>query len=364
MRILYDGSIYKMQVTGGVNRYFQNLIQRLPNRYTPIVTTTVMSDIHYPQHPNLELEYYHRFGLRPGRISYFLEPYYFRWIESQVRPDIWHPTYYNLLNQREFGQISQPIVITIYDTIHKIFADRFDPDGNQARMKDKAIAAAELILCISENTRKDLVKYYPHGEGKIKVTYLASELHKSLDIGALSPVKDPYFLYVGSRWFYKNTDTLLKAFQKVISVDKEIKLCFVGAEFNEEEKKQLADLNLTDSVILYNFLDDCALAQLYHGSIALVYPSLYEGFGLPPLEAMSCGTVAIASNISSIPEVVGDAALLFDPTSINDLAECMLFLFNHTSERDRLIEKGKQRAKLFSWEKTVAQTIEVYQSLL
>jgi glycosyltransferase involved in cell wall biosynthesis len=364
MRILYDGSIYKMQVTGGVNRYFQNLIQRLPDNYTPILTTTGISDIDRPQHPNLKIESYHRFGLRPGRISYFIEPYYFRWIEQRVNADLWHPTYYHLLNQREFSQISQPIAITIYDTIHEIFADRFDPEGMQAKRKDRAISAADLVLCISENTRQDVLKYHPHAAGKTKVVYLASNLQQSLVNGDRSPIDMPYFLYVGSRWFYKNTDTLLKAFAKVVSVYPNIKLCFVGSPFNDEEQKQLATLNLTDSVILCDRLDNRSLAQLYRASIALVYPSLYEGFGLPPLEAMSCETVAIASNISSIPEVVGDAALLFDPTSIEDLTDCMILLLDRPSERDRLKQKAKEQVKLFSWEKTVTQTINAYQSLI
>ena len=364
MRILYDGSIYKMQVMGGINRYFQNLIQRLPDCYTPILTTTGISDIDCPQHSNLKLKCYHRFGLHPGRISYFLEPYYFRWIEREIRPDLWHPTYYNLLSQREISNISRPIVITVHDTIHEIFADRLDPDRQQARIKNKAISAADLILCISENTHKDLLKYYPHVEKKVKVTHLASYLHENLVTGDPSPIADPYFLYVGSRWFYKNIETLLKAFAKIISVYKEIKLCFVGIGFNKQEQKQLDELNLTDAIVLHNCISDRALAQLYHNSIALVYPSLYEGFGLPPLEAMSCGTVAIASNVSSIPEVVGDAALLFEPTLVDELADLMLFLLDNPLERDRLIEKGKQRAKLFSWENTVNQTVKAYQSLL
>ncbi|WP_204103353.1 MULTISPECIES: glycosyltransferase family 1 protein [Spirulina sp. CCY15215] len=364
MRILYDGSIYKMQVTGGVNRYFQNLIQRLPDCYTPILTTTGISHIGCPQHSNLKLKCYHRFGLHPGRISYFIEPYYFRWIEGKVHPDLWHPTYYNLLNQREISQISRPIVITVHDTIHEIFADRLDPEGIQAQIKDKAIAAADTILCVSENTHQDLLKYYPHAEGKVKVTYLASELHQSLVLGDRTLIEQPYFLYVGSRWFYKNVETLLKAFKKVISVYKDIKLCLVSSAFSEQEKRELTELNLTDYLILYDHIDDRTLAQLYHKSIALVYPSLYEGFGLPPLEAMSCGTVAIASNVSSIPEIVGDAALLFKPTSVDELADSMIFLLENPLERERLIEKGKQQVKLFSWEKTVNQTINTYQSLL
>jgi glycosyltransferase involved in cell wall biosynthesis len=120
---------------------------------------------------------------------------------------------------------------------------------------------------------------------------------------------------------------------------------------------------LSDRIELYTYASDAHLAKLYRCSIAFVYPSLYEGFGIPTLEAMSCGTPVVASNCASIPEVVGDAGLMFNPKSVSDLTDIMLFLLDNPTERDRLISKGHQRAKTFSWDKTVAQTLEVYQSV-
>lgn len=109
-----------------------------------------------------------------------------------------------------------------------------------------------------------------------------------------------------------------------------------------------------------NYLSDRHLAKLYRCSLAFVYPSLYEGFGIPPLEAMSCGTPVIASNTSSIPEVVGDAGILFNPESSNDLADILVSLIDNSLECDRLIDKGFQRSKLFNWDLTVTQTLDVY----
>ena len=105
------------------------------------------------------------------------------------------------------------------------------------------------------------------------------------------------------------------------------------------------------------------LKKLYRESIALVYPSLYEGFGIPPLEAMSCETAVIASDVASIPEVVADAGLLFNPRSSDELTDCLLTLLDQPNERERLIAKGRERVRMFSWDKTVVKTVEIYRAV-
>jgi glycosyltransferase involved in cell wall biosynthesis len=248
--------------------------------------------------------------------------------------------------------------------IHELFAETMDPKGQVSEMKRKAILSAQSILCISENTKKDLLEVYPVPEEKVSVTHLASEINASLSHGSELVPSRPYYLYVGGRFGYKNFDGLLAAFAKAVSVRPEIVLCVVGSPFNETEEKLIADLKLTDHIEHYRHASDGHLSKLYRCSVAFVYPSLYEGFGIPPLEAMSCGTAVVASNCSSIPEVVGDAGLLFDPKSTTDLADILLLLLDNSVERDRLIDKGYERAKTFSWDKTAAQTINVYRSVV
>lgn len=363
MRILYDGEIYAMQSVGGINRYFANLVGKLPIDFLPTLTTCHPCKITYPDHPNLKTFFYKRFGFWPGRLSYWLEKHYFRSVASFNAFDIFHPTYYSLLTRQEVSQCRLPVVITVWDMIHEIFSEQIDPKGQLAEAKRKAILSAQAVICISENTKKDLLELYSLPQEKVTVTHLASEINLSLSHG-LEPVPpQPYYLYVGGRNGYKNFDSLLAAFAKAVSVRPEITLCVVGPPFSEAEKKVIADLSLTERVEHYGYSNDTHLAKLYRCSIAFVYPSLYEGFGIPPLEAMSCGTVAVTSNCSSIPEVVGDAGILFNPRSTSDLADILLFLLDNPLERDRLIAKGHQRAKLFSWDKTVAQTIKVYRSV-
>jgi glycosyltransferase involved in cell wall biosynthesis len=137
-------------------------------------------------------------------------------------------------------------------------------------------------------------------------------------------------------------------------------LCVVGSPFDLLEQRKIAEMNLDNHIQNFGYANDSHLAKLYRNCIAFVYPSLYEGFGIPPLEAMICQAPVIASNTSSIPEVVGDAGLLFDPSSITDLADRLLFILDNPTKRDHLISKGLEQAKKFSWDKTVKQTIKAY----
>jgi glycosyltransferase involved in cell wall biosynthesis len=363
MHIFYDGQIYTFQVAGGINRYFVNLIGRLPKKFTPALTICQSQDIMYPTHPNLKIFLCNRFGLRPRRVAFWLEKNYFKALASSDHFDVIHPTYYSLLTRQEIKECKYPVVLTVWDMIHELFSEQMDSDGKKAEEKRKAILAAQAIICISENTKKDLLERYSLPEDKVKVTYLASEIDASLSYGSELVPSRPYYLYVGSRLSYKNFDGLLAAFAKAVSVRPEIMLCTVGKPFNEAEEKLIADLKLNEHVENYGYASDTHLAKLYRCSLAFAYPSLYEGFGIPPLEAMSCGTAVVASNCSSIPEVVGDAGILFNPSSISDLADILLSLLDNPTERDRLIAKGYQRAKAFSWDKTVDQTLDVYRSV-
>ena len=367
MRILYDGQIYTMQTAGGINRYFANLISRLPHDWVPSITISPAfktTTINYPHHPNLKIAFNLKFRFRPSRIAYLIEQNYKRLI-SLISPfDVIHPTYYSLLKQQEISNCRSPIVLTVWDMINEIFPEQTDPSGQLAEEKRKALFAARAIICISENTKEDLLNRYPSLENNVTVTYLASEIDVNFSYGSESVPSRPYYLYVGSRVSYKNFGRLLLAFAKVATVQPEIALCVVGSPFNETEKQRITQLKLTDRIEHYDYTSDRHLAKLYRCSVAFVYPSLYEGFGIPPLEAMSCGTVVVASNCSSIPEVVGDASLLFDPKSTSDLADILLSLIDRPTDRDRWISKGYQRSQEFSWDKTVAQTIDVYKSVV
>jgi glycosyltransferase involved in cell wall biosynthesis len=362
MRVLYDGSIYAFQTVGGINRYFANIIKNLPPKFEPILTTRINHKLNYPKHPALKVFSFPFF--HPKIISGPLGELYFIAIEQLTKPDVIHPTYYFRLTGKSMSSRRCPLVLTVHDMIHEIYSDTMDHDGLIAHQKKEAILGSDAIICISENTKMDLMNRVKLPEDKITVIHSASEIDISISYGDEPIPDEPYFLHVGARGLYKNFYGLCIALAKIAKTKKKTQLCVVGPPFNSEELKTIVDLNLMNRIQYYGNVTDSHLAKLYRCSIAFVYPSLYEGFGIPLLEAMSCGTVVIGANASSIPEVVGDAAILFEPSDKDSLYESLSFVLKHPENRSHFISRGYERAKNFSWEKTVEKTAQVYRSLL
>jgi glycosyltransferase involved in cell wall biosynthesis len=359
MRVLYDGTIFNSQPYGGINRYFCNLISELPKDWTPLLTTCETYKERQPEHPNLKVNSC-QLGFRPRRISNWLRYNYFKLIYNSRNFDLVHPTYYSLLNADDLSHCPSPMVLTVWDMIHELFPAQIDPNGYEAAMKRKAILSAQAIICISENTKCDLLKFFDIPEENVHVTYLASDLDIQKSWGTETVPNQPYFLYVGRRHEYKNLKVVLKAMSKLITLHPDVQLCLVGLPLEAKELSYFDELKITSNVKYYGLSNDNQLAKLYRCSIAFIYPSLYEGFGIPPLEAMGCGTAVIASNASSIPEVVGNGGLLFNPYSEDELLDQMLFLLENPLKRESLIQKGIARNSQFQWGKTVEQTLEVY----
>jgi glycosyltransferase involved in cell wall biosynthesis len=179
-----------------------------------------------------------------------------------------------------------------------------------------------------------------------------SVLKKNYDINR------PYILYVGNRDGYKNFALLLDVFNSDFRNDYDL-ICFGGKKFSTKEESMIKELGIQKEV-KYVTGDDNLLYTLYKNAFCFVYPSLYEGFGIPPLEAMAAGCPVIASNSSSIPEVVGEAGLLFDPKSKESLTSSIYRLIHDENERSRLIQKGLLRTSKFSWDNTAKQTYDIY----
>ncbi|HLE63313.1 MAG TPA: glycosyltransferase family 1 protein [Pyrinomonadaceae bacterium] len=361
MRILYDGGASNERGAGGIKRYFANLIKRLPPDFEPHLTWCRPKDGTEPAHPQLRVHRFQRF--RPQRVSLKMEKLFFNRVQKVRHFDLAHPTYYTLLTQQEISHYRYPVVLTVWDMIHELFPE-LDSCGVLAAQKKRAVESARVVLCISENTKNDLLTHYKIDENKILVTHLASDLNSTLIQGSEITPTRRYFLYVGARAGYKNFERLLSAFSSVAKAAPEVILCAVGEPFNDREKRSIAELGLAGKVENYSRVSDGLLAALYRDSIALVYPSLYEGFGIPPLEAMQCGTPVVAANRSSIPEVVGDAAILFDPYHEEELAEILVALVRQPEIREPLISRGTKRASQFSWERTAQQTLNVYAQLV
>jgi glycosyltransferase involved in cell wall biosynthesis len=363
MIVLYDGAVFSAQSSGGVNRYFTNLIDRLPAAWTPVFVGTRRTPLMFPRHANLQTHW--RVVPRwAGPFRRAIRERYFGRLLSRLHADLLHPTYYRLISGLDLRTSRWPIVLTVYDMIHERFAALVDPDGRHARMKRQALDAAQALICISENTKHDLLNIYPRLEPKVTVIPLASSLNWAMADERAEVPASPYFLYVGSRAPYKNFDRLLAAIAYLRATNHTIELAVVGRPFRGRELATIHNHGIQGYVRTFSLADDHQLAQLYRHSVALVYPSLYEGFGIPLLEAMQCHTAVIASNSSSIPEVAGSAALLVDPNSTEELASAMHNLLVDDRLRETLVARGRQRAQHFSWERTAVETVRCYESIV
>ncbi|ADD01944.1 glycosyl transferase group 1 [Thermoanaerobacter italicus Ab9] len=231
------------------------------------------------------------------------------------------------------------------------------------------IGRAKKIITISDCTKSDIIKYFNVQEEKIVKIYNGYDKNlffprnnaRSYIYGKYK-IED-YILAVGASYPHKNYDNLIKAI--TLTLDKNIKLIIAGGkdEYRNYLKKLAKELNLVDKVLFINYVPQEDLPYLYSAAKCLVYPSLYEGFGLPPLEAMACGCPVITSNTSSLPEVVGDAGIMVNPHSIEELAKAIDLVLSNENLRKEMIEKGLKRAKKFSWEKTAEETLKVYEEV-
>ncbi len=232
-----------------------------------------------------------------------------------------------------------------------------------------------IVICDSISTKNDCIKLLKIPEKRLRVIPLsADEQYKPLknkedirvELESKYNIDAPFILFVGTLEKRKNVPTLLKSFYKLKKSELKHKLVIVGGKGWKYTKifDLINELDLQNEVIFTDYVSDEYLVKLYNAADLFVYPSLYEGFGLPPLEAMACGCPVITSNTSSLPEVVGDAGIMIDPNDIDGLAESMLKILTDQELREELSKKSLERSKLFSWEKTAKETWMVYEEVL
>jgi glycosyltransferase involved in cell wall biosynthesis len=363
MKILYDGFIFSAQRGGGISRYFASIIRRLPVTWTPVVRSRKNPEVVRPEHPRLRIGAFPFDVIKPQILSNRVGKVYFHIVDTVVSYDLFHPTYHFVLPEEHVQRRRCPLVVTVHDMIPEIFSSDLDPTGVDGRAKRSAIEAADAIICVSQNTKRDLQERYKIPDARITVTYLASDINSGMSFGAEAVPDAPYCLFMGNRGIYKNFARVLLAFARVAESWRELVLCVVGEPFKANENELIRALNLKGRVSCLDFVPDSHLAKLYRCSQALLYPSLYEGFGIPPLEAMACGTVVITSNCASLPEVVGDAAIKVNPESIDDIAEAIVSLKDLGSHRNTLIDQGLEQSRKFKWDETVRQTMDIYKSI-
>lgn len=356
MRVILDA---RMVFHSGIGRYIRNLYREL-RRQAPDLLLTLLIE---PRMAGQAQQDIGRADIIPFRakIYGFSEQLRGSWLcRAHARQaSLFHFPHYNVpwfLPGRS--------IVTVHDLTHFQFPDSFG--RLRVRLARKLFAqsvrrAARLIV-VSQATRQALEATFPEASGKTTVIYHGVEEHFRPLSGA--PVEDfkrrrnagRFFLYVGSAKAHKNLPRLLEAFAAVRTRYRELQLVLLGIE-PSEPWTQMA------GVRAYPHVDDEHLILWYNAAEALLLPSLNEGFGLPALEAMACGTPVIASNVASLPEVVGDAGLLVNPWHTEALTHAMDLLISHPDLRHDLRTKGLQRAASFSWVTAAAQTLQLYQEV-
>ncbi|MCW5896057.1 MAG: glycosyltransferase family 4 protein [Bacteroidetes bacterium] len=361
MNILYDYQTFALQSRGGISRYFSEIIPRIAS----VCDVDAFMGFHINEYglEQSRKSFRRFFGIKVPELSHTLglrlkmNEIFFPKFAKKIGSGIYHQTYfYNPLEEWRGKR-----VVTVYDMIYELFPHEYDADDPTARNKAVAVAKADWVICISEHTKKDVVRLLHVPEERTSVVHLANSLTISADSARL--VGSPYLLYVGKRGGYKNFKMLLLAFAHASSLHKQFKLvCFGGGAFSKEERELMVSLGVTARVESRDGNDD-ALANLYMHASAFVYPSLCEGFGIPPLEAMQYGCPVVVSNASSIPEVVRDAGIYFDPMAEDDIAAKIESVVSDTALRSTILSRGKERVRQFSWEKCATETLKVYERL-
>lgn len=369
MNIFFTHDIFSAQKYGGISRYFFEIIKRIPhdkadvqvfaglyiNEYIKQLSTK--RGIQVPQWNNTGF-----IRRRLNSLSQKLALY------GSDYGTIVHQTYYYPF----VPPINSKYVITVYDMVHELFSEHFSPRNRESQWKKQCCDRADKIIAISNSTKTDLINLFDIEPEKIRVIHLASSLDDiatSLEDNqsgkALArTVPEPYILYVGLRGAHKNFAGLVRAYSRSRALQNDFHiLCFGGEPFNEVEKMMFKELGVSTSVH-HTSGNDELLAACYENATAFVYPSLYEGFGIPPLEAMSMSCPVICSNTSSIPEVVRDAGIYFDPDDIIAIQNALENTLYDGELLKDLKARGLMRKSVFSWDKCVAETMVLYQSIL
>jgi glycosyltransferase involved in cell wall biosynthesis len=364
IKVAYDHQTFTQQRYGGISRIYSEISSLIhkTDEFEVSIYAGLYQNIYLSEKTDLEIKGRHiLYPPKSLKLMDKLNTIFCKMLYAIDQPDIVHETYYSRVRS---APKKVKTVITVLDMIHEKFLNDND-NKNFLDTKSIAISRADHVICISENTRKDLLEIMDLPPEKISTVYLGHSLLNE-NFESKPFLEFPYILYVGHRVpEYKNFERLLKAYGSKKNIQKDFKLvCFGPTPFSDEELQMIKDLEIKLDDVLYYSGNDSVLENLYTHAEVFIYPSLYEGFGIPPLEAMSLRCPVICSRISSIPEVVGDAGEYFDPYDIESIGEAIEKVVTSTSHKKTLVTKGCERVKLFTWEKCANQTAQIYRNLI
>lgn len=374
MRILFDHQVFSWQTYGGVSRYFAEQmrgLQRLGQEvFLPVHFFS--ENVYLRELPDFQRSSSTKFSFKGKKIlQNILGRQASLGAIQKTSPDVFHPTYFDPYFLKTVQQKGIPFVLTVHDMIHEIYGHGsrgiFSLDAHVVENKRLLAEKADAVIAVSENTRLDLLRFCPDVDpAKIHVIHHGNSLNfKAGTATSLSTqYTPPYLLFVGQRKAYKNFSWMVTQLAELLRKEKGLQLiCVGGSDFNPEEHLLLKNLGIAQKVQYKVVGSDPELAALYCQAACFIFPSQYEGFGIPVLEAFACGCPAVLNRASSLPEVGGDAAVYFEEKVAGSLENAVRRVLNEKPFRDTLVKAGITRVQQFSWEQSVAKHLAVYQSV-
>jgi glycosyltransferase involved in cell wall biosynthesis len=365
MKILYNHQSFT-QKYGGVSRYFVELVNNIAlwkNKKVTVKINSFFFKNNYLNNINQKI-LFNGFKVPDfkgsARLCSIVNSFVSPILSKHYEPDIIHETYYNGIIRTKTGVKK---IITVHDMIHELFPDQFAKKDKTSELKKFAVTKADHIICVSKNTQKDLVDIFNIDIKKTSVIYHGFSL-TTAKINKPQGFRKPYLLYVGNRNGYKNFIRFVKAYAAPKIKNSFNLVMFGGGRLNDQELSLFDKLKIPRDSLQQVNGDDAELAGYYKNASLFIYPSLYEGFGIPPLEAMNYGCPVACSNTGSIPEVVGNAAILFDPYSVDSMRDKIISFLYNDKIKSSLILKGFKQIKNFSWKKCAIETYKVYKNVL
>ncbi len=375
-KVFIDHQIFSLQTFGGISRYFSELIRNsnmnlqveLPAVYSRSRHLKELTQLkHLQEWPNAESNIGKKL-LAKLNFMHRLDPFQENNLKLSEAINanplaVVHATYYNPYFLSLLKKETK-LVVTIYDLIHENFPEFSSPDDKTCTHRKEILTRADHVICISQETKNDLMSHYQIKDDKISVIHLSDSFKSivTIDEDFESRLPSKYFLFTGNRSAYKNWFFLLRAFQKVRKAHTDVFLVCTGSPFSPGEKAYLEDLGVHSAVRHFS-PNEIQLYSLYKNAVAFIFPSYAEGFGIPVLEAMRAGTPALLSDIPVFKEIAGDSAAYFPPKDIRSLNSMMVRVLEDKVFAEKLRKMGFSQVKNYSWEKTAAETFNIYKRL-